>query len=289
MKSLLACLFCGLLSLSFIHGAPAVLNPNVEKPPYPDFIKHSQYSACGLKDLLAQGKLEDFYKRSKKLLKENGRVEDKNTEQCQNELWTFYYIAAAPLFQMDASPEIPASWREDKTLDYDVKTSAARYIATQDIDRLAAVLSVSREKIAGLYALYAAKILHDIKQNYDPDLGEKQKRQLQEEEEKKRLLYRDRKIDINQANLRSILIHNKISTEDLRNNAAKMRTDSLEKTFLNLLVEYFPGNAALVRKYIKLAGYSDKEIPNLIDRTVGRESKTEFLYKGAGRKKRMRL
>ncbi|WP_416993106.1 hypothetical protein, partial [Akkermansia sp.] len=80
---------------------------------------------------------------------------------------------------MDASPEIPAFWREDKTLDYDVKTSAARYIATQDIDRLAAVLSVSREKIAGLYALYAAKILHDIKQNYDPDLGEKQKRQLQ--------------------------------------------------------------------------------------------------------------
>lgn len=97
-------------------------------------------------------------------MKENGRIEDKNTEQCQNELWTFYYIAAAPLFQMDASPEIPASWREDKTLDYDVKTSAARYIATQDIDRLAAVLSVSREKIAGLYALYAAKILHDIKQ-----------------------------------------------------------------------------------------------------------------------------
>lgn len=77
------------------------------------------------------------------------------------------------------------------------------------------------------------KFFTDIKQNYDPDLGEKQKRQLQEEEEeeKKRLLYHDRKIDINQANLRSILIHNKINTEDLRNNAAKMRTDSLEKTF----------------------------------------------------------
>ena len=290
MKSLLAGLFCGLSPLSFIQGAPAVLNPNVEKPPYPDFVKHSEYTASGLKDLLDQGRLEEFYKRSKKLLKENGRIQDKNTEQVQNDLWTFYYIAAAPLFQMDASPEIPDSWREDKTLDYDVKTSAARYIATQDIDRLAAVLSVSREKIAGLYALYAAKILHDIKQNYDPDLGEKQKRQLQEEEEeeKKRLLYHDRKIDINQANLRSILIHNKINTEDLRNNAAKMRTDSLEKTFLNLLVEYFPGNAALVRKYIKLAGYSDKEIPDLIDRTVGREPKTKFLYKGAGRKKKMR-
>lgn len=72
----------------------------------------------------------------------------------------------------------------------------------------------------------------------------------------------------------------------MRNNAAKMRTDSLEKTFLNLLVEYFPGNAALVRKYIKLAGYSDKEIPDLIDRTVGREPKTKFLYKGARQKEK---
>lgn len=288
MKSLLACLSCSLLSLSSIQGAPAVLNPNVEKPPYPDFIKHSEYSACGLKDLLDQGRLEEFYKRSKKLLKENGRIQDKNTEQVQNDLWTFYYIAAAPLFPIDSSPEASASWREDKTLDYDVKTSAVRYMATQDTGRLAAVLPISREKISALYALYTARILHSIKQSYDPDLGEKQKRQRQEEEEKNRLLYRDRKIDMDQANVRSILIHNRISIQDLRNNAAKMRTDSLEKTFVNLLVEYFPGNAAQVRKYIKLAGYSDKEIPDLIDRTAGREPKTEFLYKGAGRKNRMR-
>ena len=68
--------------------------------------------------------------------------------------------------------------------------------------------------------------------NYDP-IWEKNRNgssRKSEEEEKKRLLYHDRKIDINQANLRSILIHNKINTEDLRNNAAKMRTDSL-KTF----------------------------------------------------------
>lgn len=130
MKSLLACLFCGLSPLSFIQGAPAVLNPNVEKPPYPDFVKHSEYTASGLKDLLDQGRLEEFYKRSKKLLKVNGRIQDKNTEQVQNDLWTFYYLRRRP-FPMDASPEIPDSWREDKTLDYDVKTSAARYIATQ--------------------------------------------------------------------------------------------------------------------------------------------------------------
>lgn len=77
----------------------------------------------------------------------------------------------------------------------------------------------------------------------DPDLGEKQKRQLQEEEEeeKKRLLYHDRKIDINQANLRSILIHNKINTEDLRNNAAKMQHGFPGKNIFKFTGRIFSG------------------------------------------------
>lgn len=33
-------------------------------------------------------------------------------------------------------------------------------------------------------------------------------------------------------------------------------------------------------KYLKKAGYADQEIGDLIDRTVGRDGKTEFLYKG---------
>lgn len=36
-------------------------------------------------------------------------------------------------------------------------------------------------------------------------------------------------------------------------------------------------------KYIKLAGYENADAYSLIDRTVGRDAKTEFLYKGRPR------
>lgn len=193
MKSLLACLFCGLSPLSFIQGAPAVLNPNVEKPPYPDFVKHSEYTASGLKDLLDQGRLEEFYKRSKKLLKENGRIQDQKHGASSKRLVDFLlHCGGAPF----PNGRISGNSRFlERGQDTGLRRQDKRgpVYSHSGYRQACAVLSVSREKIAGLYALYAAKILHDIKQNYDPDLGEKQKRQLQEEEEeeKKRLLYHE--------------------------------------------------------------------------------------------------
>lgn len=285
MKSFILHATCYLLFIFSLQGAPVPLNPDVEKPPYPDPAKDPACSSFGLKTLLEQGSLEEFYKKAALLLKENGRIQEKKIRQFQHELWIFYYIAAVPLYHMDESLEKPIPWREDKILDYRVKTIAAQYMASQDINKTATDLSLPQDKIAALYALYVANILHSIRESCHPDLKDRQKRWQQEQEEKNRQLYRKQKIDFDQANLRALLIHNKVSTQDLRNNEAGIRKEALESTLLDLLVEYFPGNAAKVRKYIKLAGYSDKEIPGLIDRAIGRDSKTEFLYKGAGRKK----
>ena len=49
---------------------------------------------------------------------------------------------------------------------------------------------------------------------------------------------------------------------------------------MEMLVRFYPGQAGEVVKYLKKAGYADQEIGDLIDRTVGRDGKTEFLYKG---------
>lgn len=59
----------------------------------------------------------------------------------------------------------------------------------------------------------------------------------------------------------------------------------IEKTYVDMLVRFYPGKAAQVKKHMKQAGYTDKEIPDLIDRTVGRTERTEFLYKGSSRKR----
>ena len=58
----------------------------------------------------------------------------------------------------------------------------------------------------------------------------------------------------------------------------------MEKDFLTMLVNCLPGKRGEVVKYIRLAGYKDNEINGLIDRTVGRDAKTEFLYKGRSKK-----
>lgn len=52
------------------------------------------------------------------------------------------------------------------------------------------------------------------------------------------------------------------------------------KYFVEMLVNLFPGQSGAVKNYLRMAGYADKEIPDLINRTVGRTPATEFLYKG---------
>ena len=71
-----------------------------------------------------------------------------------------------------------------------------------------------------------------------------------------------------------------ISIQQSRNNLIEFFIPTLEEEFVEMLVKYYPSHANEVIKYIKLAGYQDDEISKLIDRTVGRTSKTEYLYKG---------
>lgn len=59
----------------------------------------------------------------------------------------------------------------------------------------------------------------------------------------------------------------------------------MEKHYMVMLVRFYPGKAAEIKKRIKEAGYTNQEMYDLIDRTVGRDAETEFLYKGANRKR----
>ncbi len=68
--------------------------------------------------------------------------------------------------------------------------------------------------------------------------------------------------------------------EDSNDNGKYHLEKRLEPAFVEMLVRFYPGQAGEVVKYLKKAGYADQEIGDLIDRTVGRDGKTEFLYKG---------
>lgn len=51
---------------------------------------------------------------------------------------------------------------------------------------------------------------------------------------------------------------------------------NMEEDLVDLLIQFYPANAIQVKKYLRLAGYSDKELPDLLNRTVGQV----YLYNG---------
>ena len=80
---------------------------------------------------------------------------------------------------------------------------------------------------------------------------------------------------------RSLYYNNKLLANEKRNSLCRFFLEKrLEPAFVEMLVRFYPGQAGEVVKYLKKAGYADQEIGDLIDRTVGRDGKTEFLYKG---------
>ena len=56
-------------------------------------------------------------------------------------------------------------------------------------------------------------------------------------------------------------------------------------SLLRILLDNYPGKASEVFKYLKLAGYEEGEMMEFIDREMGKNKDTEFLYQSSlGRK-----
>lgn len=238
MKKLL--LDCALSPLSILHSPPVPLNPAVDKPPCPDVLKDTQSPSASLQTLLKQGKLVEFYQKIDQLLQNYVQTEKKkDTEQLQNELWIFHNVAAAPLLQIDEDPDTPIFWSHDRTIDYDAKTTVIRYIVTLDMDELASGLSIPRERLCALFAIYASNILKTVRNSHDPELDSKQKHREIEEMDKIRKFFQEKKIDRDQGNLRFRIIDQKINIRDMRNTSARANTKYQEETFMDLMVKFF--------------------------------------------------
>lgn len=61
------------------------------------------------------------------------------------------------------------------------------------------------------------------------------------------------------------------NTQTSRNLLLKNIIERSEKNFMILLTNLFPGKKTEIRKYIKMAGYSDQEIHQFIDRTLKKD------------------
>ena len=123
--------FSCLAGVGLVLGTPVKLAPDVPSPPCPRILKSPENMAFQLITLLEEGKLEEFYQSaSRELAKIDDEDEQvRDMERIQSRLWVFYYVAAAPFFQMEEKPDEMISWAHSRLLDYLTKISAVRHMA----------------------------------------------------------------------------------------------------------------------------------------------------------------
>lgn len=276
MNQFIIFFFYCLTGIGLALSSPIRLADNIPPPPYPEILKLPDHTASRLNTFLHEGKLEEFYQSASRELAKIDDEDEKNQgkEDIQSRLWVFYYVSAAPFFQMDENPDEIVSWSHSRFLDYLTKISAVRYMAHSGNDAINGDTVIPTT----LRAEYCAWIIKDMRLSYDSGLEEKQREKEKEFMADSQKLLNKKKLDFPEWQRRDRVFHYKLSTASKRNDMVKNNIQLMEEDFITLLLRSFPGNEAKIKKYIKQAGYSSKEIRPLLDRTAGRTPETAFLY-----------
>lgn len=270
-----AVLFCA-AALGHAIPAPACMDP-FKSPPA---------ELSGLREKLKQGKLREFYDGADALLGQCASVDNKQItrEELALQLWLFHDIAAAPLYPADYDKATPESIFDDKDLDVKHDMLSFLYVMSRDAAPMARRLHLRGKTLCDLLATYAAATYAQFRDHYDPNIEAKHEalkksfiplnRKYVEEEFKKKEIG-------SLVNPQYHVFLNKLGVNNNRNELLKnfISTPRM-KYFVEMLVNLFPGQSGAVKNYLRMAGYADKEIPDLINRTLGRTPATEFLYKG---------
>ena len=147
-------------------------------------------------------------------------------------------------------------------------TCVARIVREESAGRM----NVDRRELGKFSALYVAVILKGFREEYQATSEEKLRKRWKEGAKNAWKVYREGRV---------FGWEDQFIVAQGRNDDMKYEIEEwLEEDLIRILVGYFPGRAAEARQYIRMAGYEDREINGLVDRTLGRAKETEFLYKG---------
>lgn len=278
LMDLFACLVVLFCAAALGHAIPA--------PACMDPFKSPPAELSGLQEKLKQGKLREFYEEADALLGQCASVDNKQItrEELALQLWLFHDIAAAPLYPADYDKATPESIFDDKDLDVKHDMLSFLYVMSRDAAPMARRLHLRGKALCDLLATYAAATYAQFRDHYDPNIEAKHEalkksfiplnRKYVEEEFKKKEIG-------SLVNPQYHVFLNKLGVNNNRNELLKnfISTPRM-KYFVEMLVNLFPGQSGAVKNYLRMAGYADKEIPDLINRTLGRTPATEFLYRG---------
>lgn len=273
-------------SLSFAHA---------DVLPKPDMIAvfgQQDQDTAALQVLLKKGNLEEFYHHAGMLVEgiDELKGEELQIPDLKKLFWVYYYVVLAPLYQIDYDEKTECRFEEGT--DYETKKDMLRGMESLswNIKKIADKHHIKKEDLSKLLVHYSSVIVKTYRQAYDRDLETKHQKMVDEYQKKEDEWTAKEDVDdtlLNLLNDRRINFDNKIILHENRNDEIKGNLDDfIEPEWLNILLRCYPGQAATLKRYLSMGGYEDKEVPGLLNRTLGRTKETECLYKGFGKKAR---
>lgn len=202
-------------------------------------------------------------------------IDDLREGQCRELYHLCGLVTAAPFYQVDFSGEHPWEYAR-RTGDMDMKEVAVSCVARIVEEESVVHMNLDRMELGKFSALYAAVILKGFREEHQATSEEKLRKRWKEGAKNAWKVHREGRVFGWEDQF--------IVAQDRNRSMKRIIEEWLEERLIRILARYFPGRTAEARQYIRMAGYEDKEINGLVDRTLGRAKETEFLYRG-GKKK----
>lgn len=288
--------------LPMIGWNPGSAAPALESPDCIEQYKHPSPGIGELSAMLKNKRFKSFYKKMEQdALTFKLTTQDNIHDELKEKVWHCYLAALAPIFTFKTYRETEPDVNMDDAEDLNRKSMVCGHLEKYiTLVRDSGEIKSSRKRtiIRHLLLPYYAHILKQFKNAGEhnpyrivaskdvkemPPLTEENRKRSEERIKKlKQLSMRELKILINNVAWGESFI-------EARNVMVEDEVKHLEKVFMELLVSEFPGQYSKVEEFLLQSGYTRGDIPNLIDRTVGREPKTDFLYQGRHRVEHDRL
>lgn len=232
-----------------------------------------------LKSYLDKKELNKFYEFASELVsnfdqKEEDQLTSENIEEF---LWLRYLIATAPVIRLNEGEDLDGLGYGEN-LDYKIKwrilhcISSSIFLNRHFNQKYKLDQKESMRIFLDSYAIILNQFRHEIVVGFDSYY-----------ETMKKNVVKDRSVIADSE--KTIRYFNKLNTKYVRNEYAKSNVVALEESFIHILIKFFPNEASRVKMYLRKAGYENKEIPDLLDRTIGRVPKASYLYNGFSKRR----
>ncbi len=273
-------------------NAPAA-DASLESPACLDTYKQPSKVIQELSGKLKAKQFKTFYKEARQHTLSFTMVTLDNIDtELKEKIWNYYLVASAPIFTFKTSqeiePDVYMNDMEDINRKSEVCLLIQKYISmVQDTHKIKE--PAKKQIIRRLLLPYSARILKQFKNAHEHNPYRVTETKESKETNKEDIVYITSRKQIDELMDRINEIADGESYIRSRNIVVEDEIKYNEKVFMKLLVTEFPGQYGKVENFILEAGYSKEDIPGLIDRTVGRNKKTDFLYKGKHRQEHDKL